>query len=103
MKDLAVSKAEGWRDAKELFDYWEKVMGVKMYDSKKVQYYAAIRLATKSGGVDNVKMLINGVKMSIGDKYAPHISNFTQLEQKANELIDWGRRKKAEQENNTIF
>lgn len=102
-KSTTSIKQYGWRDVQELFDYWQSVMGTKIYDKNRMQYYAALRLIKKSDGVDNVKMLINGVKMTIGDRYAPHIGSFIQLEQKVNELIDWGRRRKAEQESNTVF
>lgn len=75
----------------ELFDYWQRAIGFAITGQKQKNRYAASNLI-KSHGLENVKRLVDGVAKANNDRFAPRIADFVQLQQKQNELINWGKK-----------
>lgn len=79
----------------EMFDYWLEVTGLPITARIKQNRYACNNLIKKHG-VDGVKRLVGGVAQAQGDKYAPRISDFSQLQSKLGDLLLWGKKKTKE-------
>lgn len=84
-------KRYGKPEINELFDFWESTVGYKIEGKVTANRRAASTLLKKHGKSD-LERLIQGVALSHEDRYGPRISDFSQLQQKVNELIAWGRR-----------
>lgn len=76
----------------ELFTYWKQTVGYEISGRKQQNRNACSNLIRKHG-VDTTKRLINGVAQCNSDKYAPRISDFTELQSKMSALLAWGNRK----------
>lgn len=76
----------------ELFEYWLNKTGLSITSRIKQNRYAASNLLKKYGQL-KLHQLIDGVAKAQDDQYAPRIADFTQLQNKTNELILWGRQK----------
>lgn len=85
-KELAVSR--GKPEINEIFEYWSENIGYNIDSDVKSNRFAANNLIKKHG-IDNVKKLINAVKASHDDTYAPRIANFVQLQKKMPDLLLW--------------
>lgn len=78
-------------DINEMFDYWTQTVGFEIKGQAQKNRYACSNLL-KTYGVDNLKKLVDGVARASQDRYAPRIADFTQLQQKQNDLINWGKK-----------
>jgi DNA-binding transcriptional regulator YhcF (GntR family) len=90
--DASASKRYGKPEINELFDFWATICGYNIESRVTANRRAASSLLKKHGK-DKLEQLIRGVGMAHSDRYAPRISDFTQLQQKTNELVMWGRKK----------
>lgn len=75
----------------ELFAYWEKTTGLPI-SAKQQQNRFACQNLLKRHGEDGLHRLIDGVALTHGDKYAPRIADFSQLQAKLGELLLWGKK-----------
>lgn len=73
-----------------LFAYWQEVTGLEIVSRRQANRNAASNLIKKHTA-DGVRRLVQGVALAHGDRYAPRIADFTQLQAKQNELILWGK------------
>lgn len=76
----------------EMFDFWADEVGYNI-ESRIKQNRAACSNLLKKHGKDKLMQLIKGVALTQSDQYAPHIADFSQLQQKVNDLLVWGRKK----------
>ena len=90
--ELAKAEVYGNQEINELFTYWEQTVGYEISGRKQQNRNACSNLIRKHG-VDTTKRLINGVAQCNSDKYAPRISDFTELQSKMSALLAWGNRK----------
>lgn len=90
---LATDKPDryGKPEINDLFDYWEKTVGYRISSKIRANRFAASTLL-KVHGVDKVKQLVRGVQMANDDQYAPRIADFSELQQRVNQLVAWGNR-----------
>lgn len=91
-KELAKAEVYGNQEINELFTYWKQTVGYEISGRKQQNRNACSNLIRKHG-VDTTKRLINGVAECNNDKYAPRISDFTELQSKMSALLAWGNRK----------
>jgi hypothetical protein len=82
----------GKPEINELFDHWAEQCGYNIETRVKANRAAASNLFKKYG-VDGVKRLIDGVALAQGDRYAPNIGDFSELQSKLPQLIVWGKKK----------
>ena len=75
----------------EMFDYWVRITGLPITARIKQNRYACSNLIKKHA-VDGVKRLVGGVAQAHDDKYAPRISDFSQLQSKLGDLLLWGKK-----------
>lgn len=75
-----------------LFDYWEQKIGMPI-SSRQTQNRRAANNLLKKHGEDKTKQLIDGVALTLDDRYAPRICDFYDLQNKLNELLIWGRKR----------
>lgn len=85
----------GKPEINHLFEYWSSEVGYDIESRVAANRRAASNLLKKHGK-DKLEQLIRGVAMAQGDRYAPSISDFSQLQQKTTDLLVWGRRKHGE-------
>lgn len=90
--ELAKAEVYGNQEINELFTYWKQTVGYEISGRKQQNRNACSNLIRKHG-VDTTKRLINGVAQCNSDKYAPRISDFTELQSKMSALLAWGNRK----------
>jgi hypothetical protein len=95
-------KRYGKPEINELFDYWEEMVGHPITSNIKGNRAAASNLLKKHGR-DAVRKMIGGVAYSHGEKYAPTIANFSQLQSKWDELIIWGKKHKSRGSKGRIY
>lgn len=83
----------GKPEINEMFTYWQEVVGYEL--SAKVQPNRnACNNLIKKHGIEGLKGLIRGVALSQADKFSKvYISDFTELQTNANQLLAWGRKK----------
>jgi hypothetical protein len=74
----------------ELFEYWEQKTGMKIQSNIKKNRFAASNLL-KKGGIDAVKLYIDGASFAQQTAYAPKIADFIELQSKLDKLIVWGK------------
>lgn len=86
----------------EMFDYWAEQCGYNIESRVRQNRYACSNLLKKHGA-DKLKQLITGVSLAQADQYAPQITDFATLQQKATALIVWGRRKHGTGEGVTVI
>lgn len=79
-------------DIDDIHQYWAHTVGYEIVGNKQKNRYACSNLIKKHG-TEVLKRLIDGVAISQTDKFAPRISDFTQLQAKQNDLISWGKRR----------
>lgn len=87
-------KRYGNAEINELFDYWEEMTGHPITTQAKRNRAAASNLLKKHGK-EALRKMIGGVAYSHGERYAPTIANFSQLQSKWDELIIWGKKHKG--------
>lgn len=75
----------------EMFSYWETQVGYEIASRMQANRRACFNLLRKHGE-ENLRKLIGGVALASGDKYAPSISDFADLQAKYNALILWGKK-----------
>lgn len=75
-----------------MLDYWKSEVGMEVDTVSNRRAIAAI-LRQKAMSEIKLKQLVDGVVLSIDDKYAPRISDFVSLKRKMNDLIIWGRKR----------
>lgn len=73
----------------EMFAHWELTIGYKIESRIRQNRFACSNLLKKHGR-EGVVRLVNGVSVAKEDRFAPRIADFTQLQQKYNELVSWG-------------
>ena len=78
-------------DINDMFSLWNDVVGYEIVSNKQKNRYACNNLLKKHGK-DKLTQLLNGVRLSQSDKYAPRISDFVSLQSKLSELLAWGNR-----------
>jgi hypothetical protein len=88
---LADKPQYGNAEINEMFDYWEELTGNKITSQVTYNRRACSNLIKKHG-VSTLKRMIGGVAYSHGERYAPTIANFVQLQAKWDELVVWGKR-----------
>lgn len=86
----------GKPEINDLFDYWAQEVGYNI-ESRVKQNRAAASNLVKKHGKAKLQQLIRGVALTHSDQYAPRISDFSQLQQKVNELMVWGKQKHGTQ------
>lgn len=91
-----VAEAYGKPEINELFTYWQETTGLAITARTVPNRRAASNLLRKYGS-DKLRRLIDGVAVAQSDQYAPRIADFTQLQNKADELILWGKKKSTNQ------
>jgi hypothetical protein len=74
----------------EMFAYWQEQVGYGIEANKQKNRYATNNLLKKYG-VEKTKQLVDGVALAQGEKYAPKISDFVQLQADLNRLLQWGK------------
>lgn len=84
--------AYGNPELNEMFDYWQQTTGLAITARTVPNRHAASNLFKKYGA-ERLKRLIDGVAAAQSDQYAPRIADFTQLQNKVDELILWGKKK----------
>ncbi len=99
-KDLKIIKPE-WADGKKLLKFWEDTMGYPVTNLKRMDYFAAKRLAKKY----SIEIVENAITFyalysAKEPKYCPRIDGFISLEQKWGTLCDIARREKAKEVSN---
>lgn len=100
--DKSIVKAKTPRaDIDEMFEIWKSVNGYAIDGQKQKNRYAASNLLKKYGK-DGLTQMIQGVAMAQQDQYAPRISDFSSLQAKQNDLIAWGKTKKASTMNKVV-
>lgn len=82
----------GKPEINDLFDFWAVTVGYNIESRIQANRRAASTLLKKYGQ-DKLHRLIEGVSMAQSDRYAPGINDFSQLQQKTNDLIAWGKKK----------
>jgi hypothetical protein len=82
----------GKPEINELFSYWSKECGYDIETRVTANRRAASSLLKKHGA-EKLKSMIRGVSMTQSDRYAPSISDFTELQQKLPALLVWGKKK----------
>jgi DNA-binding Lrp family transcriptional regulator len=82
-------------DINAAFEYWNEVMGYPVTSRIQANRYACKNILKKTKGIENMRKLIDGVALTVGDKYAPRISDFTDLQRKLNELLLWGKKRNS--------
>lgn len=92
----------GKPEINELFDYWLEMTGNPITAQQTANRRAASNLLKKHGR-DAVRKMIGGVAYSHGQRYAPSIANFSQLQSKWDELIVWGKRQKSDNGKGKIY
>ena len=96
-KDNVIIKKTPNPDINELFAYWHEIIGYEITSRKQANRNACKNLIARHT-VDGVKRLTEGVRQAQGDKYAPRIADFCDLQSKLNQLIVWGKSKAIVQE-----
>ncbi len=76
------------------FEQWENKVGYPIEGRTQANRRACYNLLRKHGS-EKLGKLLDGVAVSQEDQYAPRIGDFVTLQAKQNELIAWGRRKRA--------
>jgi len=90
-------KTYGNPDINELFNYWQKTIGYEITSRRQANRNACKNLIARHTVV-GVEKLIEGVKQAQGDKYAPRVADFCDLQAKLNQLLVWGKSKQITQE-----
>jgi hypothetical protein len=91
----------GSSEINEIFDFWEEQVGYKIESRVKANRFACSNLLKKHGR-DKLKQLIKGVALAQNNQYAPRISDFSQLQQKLNDLMVWGKQRHSEEQEATL-
>lgn len=81
----------GNEEINKMFEYWESKVGYQITSKVAMNRRAAYNLQRKYQ--DNVYKLIDGVAMAQGERYAPQISDFADLQAKLNNLLAWGKKR----------
>jgi DNA-binding transcriptional regulator YhcF (GntR family) len=88
---LAKAEEYGKPLINEMFKYWEQSTGLNIESKTRANRLACNNLLKKYGE-EKLKRLIDGAAFAQTDRYAPSIADFTQLQQKLNELLLWGKK-----------
>lgn len=81
----------GNEEINKLFDYWQDKVGYPITSKTTLNRRAAYNLQRKYK--DDVYKLIDGVALAQGEKFAPQISDFSELQSKLNNLLAWGKKR----------
>lgn len=81
----------GKPEINDMFNYWQETTGLTITARLTPNRRAAANLIKKYGQ-DRLHRLVDGVAMAQSDQYAPRIADFTQLQNKVDELILWGKK-----------
>lgn len=76
----------------QFLQVWEAGIGMNV-DS--VSNRKAIAAMLRVHSDDQLMKLVEGVKLSLDDKFAPRISDFVSLKRKKNDLLIWGRKRQT--------
>lgn len=82
----------GKPEINELFEYWDLKTGLPIKSRVTANRRSASTLFNQLGK-DKLHQLIDGVVLAQEDKYAPRISDFTDLQSKMNALLVWGKQR----------
>lgn len=82
----------GKPEINEIFDYWKETIGYEIGSNVQKNRYAASNLVKKHG-LEDMKKLINAVRASHDDTYAPRIADFVQLQAKFPDLLLWVKKR----------
>lgn len=82
----------GDKNINALFDYWEKTIGYPIKSRIKTNRNACATLL-KSRSVEEMQRLIDGVALAHEDRYAPSVSDFTELQANMNRFLAWGHKR----------
>ena len=97
-----VQEQYGDEDINWCFDEWENIIGTPIASRAKQNRYACRNLLKKevshnvAKGHDTVGNLLKLVRESKKDQYAPRIADFSDLQSKLNQLLDWAARLKEQ-------
>ena len=80
--------------ADEVILYWTEKTQLPINNRLSANRKAALSLLSIYG-VEKVRQLIDGSTLALNDKYAPTIGDLCQLNDKANQLIAWGRKRQG--------
>lgn len=81
----------GNEEINKMFDYWQDKVGYPITSKTTLNRRAAYNLQRKYK--DDVYKLIDGVALAQGEKFAPQISDFSELQSKLNNLLAWGKKR----------
>lgn len=81
----------GKPEINDIFTYWAEATEMPISVRVKANRMAANNLIRKHGE-EGVRRLIRGVVLAQGDKYAPRIADFSDLQAKYPQLILWGKK-----------
>lgn len=81
----------GNEEINKMFDYWQGKVGYPITSKTTLNRRAAYNLQRKYK--DDVYKLIDGVALAQGEKFAPQISDFSELQSKLNNLLAWGKKR----------
>jgi hypothetical protein len=84
-------------DINDLYDKWEEIVGFRVQSKQSLNRQAANTLI-KRHTKEKVIGVMYAVRASLGEKYAPKISNFMDLRDRWNDLAIWCQRTKNTQE-----
>lgn len=82
----------GKPEINDMFDFWSREVGYDI-ESKVTANRRACSNLVKKYGKEKLEQLIRGVAIAQSDQYAPRISDFSELQSKANQLVAWGKTK----------
>lgn len=86
----------GKPEVNDLFDYWEKTVGYPIKAKVRSNRFACATLI-KTRTVPEMKRLINGVALAQEDRYAPSVSDFSELQSNMNRFLAWGHKRHIQQ------
>lgn len=86
----------GKPEINELFNYWELKTGLPISAKVRANRNACNNLNRKYGA-EKMAQLIDGVAIAQGERYAPQISDFCDLQEKLNRLLTWGKARQTNQ------
>lgn len=81
----------GNTEINEMFEYWQSTVGYEISGRRQANRNACNNLIKKHTA-DGVRKLIQGVVLAQGDRYAPQIADFEELQSKLSKLMAWGKK-----------
>ena len=81
----------GNNEINEMFEYWASTVGYEISGRRQANRNACNNLIKKHTA-DGVRKLIQGVMLAQGDRYAPQIADFEELQSKLSKLMAWGKK-----------